>query len=96
MFLGGKSLKLFAFCDANYDNTGNCKSRLGMFIFMGYDLVASYNESVNDSVVSRSSAESEIRCLDRLIRVMVLIKAVVQWLGINVPDAIPIYEYRRG
>ena len=87
--LGGNSLEIFAFSDSNYEKTGNCLSRLGGVIFMGYDSGAIYNESKSDTVVSHSSAEAE---LDRIIRVIVYLKEIANWMGLNIKDPIPIYE----
>ena len=53
--LGGSSLSLFAFSDANWEKTGNCRSRLGSCIFLGYDSGAIFNESSLDTIVSHSS-----------------------------------------
>ena len=89
--LGGQSLMLFGFSDASHEKTGNCKSRLGCCLFMGYDSGAIYNESSSDSVVSHSSAESEIRSLDKFIRVISHVKAILNWLGVTIIEQVPIY-----
>lgn len=89
--LGGILLMMFGFSDANHEKTGNCKSRLGSCLYLGYDSGAIYNESSSDSVVGHSSAEVEIRSLDRFIRVIVYVKAILDFLGIKVNGKVPVY-----
>jgi hypothetical protein len=90
--LGGVSdICLFAFSDANFEKTGNCHSRLGGCIFMGLDSGAIYNYSCNDSLVAHSSAESEIRAADKIIRTIIFVKDVLTWIGLVVSQAVTIY-----
>ena len=91
MFFGGSSLKLFAFSDANWEKSGDCLSRLGFLIFLGYDSGAIHNESSNDTVVAHSSTESEIRAVDKCIRILFYVKALLGWMGLLITDPIPIY-----
>ena len=91
LFIGGKSLYFFAFSDANYEKSGNGINRLGNCIFPGLDSGAIYNESISDPVIAHSSTESELRALDRLIRVLMYLKSMLEWIGIVINDSIPIY-----
>ena len=73
--LGGLgNLEIFAYTDASYIKTGNCKSRLGGCIFLGTDSGAVHSFSQNDSMmandVSHSSTESEIKAIDICCRVL--------------------------
>ncbi len=72
--LGGLGkLAVFGYSDASYITTGNCKSRLGGCVFLGYDSGAVYSYSKNDTVmstVSHSSTESEIKAIDELVRTL--------------------------
>lgn len=72
LVLGGLGkLAVFAYSDASYITTGNCKSRLGGCIFLGYDSGAVYSFSKNSTIVStisHSSTESEILAIDELVR----------------------------
>ena len=89
--LGGISLMLFGFSDASWEKYGNCKSRLGNVIYLGYDSGAICNDSVTDTVVAFSSTESEIRAVARIIRRLIYIKNVCNWMGIHIQGAIPVY-----
>ena len=60
-----RTRNLFAF-SGSLEKIGNCKSRLGGVIFMGYDSGAIYNESVQDTFTAHSSAETEVRACVRL------------------------------
>ena len=71
LVLGGLGkLAVFAYSDASYITTGNCKSRLGGCIFLGYDsgAVYSFSKSTIVSTISHSSTESEILAIDELVR----------------------------
>jgi hypothetical protein len=58
---------LRAYSDASYITTGKCKSRLGGCLFLGYSgAVQSFSR--NDSTVSHSSCEAEIKAIDLVIK----------------------------
>ena len=78
VYLGGKSLSLFAFSDASWEKSGNAKSRLGLCIFMGYDSGAIYSESGNDTIVAHSSTEAEIRAVVRTVKVLIHLKRILE------------------
>jgi hypothetical protein len=80
--LGGQSeaRELFGFSDASYVTTGNCKSRLGGVVFYGYDSGAIEKFSVNDTTVSHSSTESEIKALDLTIRAIIHCRNLLKYL----------------
>ena len=51
--LGGLGkLCIFGYSDASYITDGNCKSRLGGCVFMGYDSGAVHSFSKNDTIYS--------------------------------------------
>jgi hypothetical protein len=79
---GGSSeiQELFGFSDASYVTTGNCKSRLGGVIFYGYDSGAIEKFSVNDTTVSHSSTESEIKALDLTVKAIVHCRNLLKYL----------------
>jgi hypothetical protein len=58
---------------------------------MGLDSGAIYNYSCNDSLVAHSSAESEIRAADKIIRTIIFVKDVLTWIGLAVSQAVTIY-----
>ena len=89
--LGGITLMLFGFSDASWEKYGNCKSRLGNVIYLGYDSGAICNDSVTDTVVAHSTTESEIRSVARIIRRLIYIKNVCIWMGIIIEGTIPVY-----
>ena len=82
--LGGLGkLRIFGYSDAAYITTGNCKSRLGGCVFMGYDSGAVYSFSTNDTIVSsvsHSSTEAEIKAIDMLVRVLQHILDITQFI----------------
>ena len=66
--------------DASYITVGNCKSRLGGCVFLGFDSGAIHSFSKNDSLVSHSSTESEIKAVDELVREMMHIKDMLEFV----------------
>ena len=82
--LGGLGkLRIFGYSDASYITTGNCKSRLGGCVFMGYDCGAVYSFSTNDTIVSsisHSSTEAEIKAIDHLVRMLQHIMDITQFI----------------
>jgi hypothetical protein len=83
----------FAYSDAAYITVGNSKSRLGGCIFLGLDSGAIESWSQNDTLVSHSSFESEIRALDLLIRTMVHVRHLLTFLKMMTDDAPPSVLY---
>jgi hypothetical protein len=85
--LGGHSttkngrVEMFAYSDAAYIQTGNCRSRLGGCIFMGMNSGAIYSFSTNDTTVSHSSTEAEIKAIDKVAREVVYQRDVLEFLG---------------
>jgi hypothetical protein len=81
LILGGDGgIKKFAFTDASYVTSGKCLSRLGGCIFLGEDSGAIYSYSKNDTTVSHSSTEAEIKALDEIIRVVTHVDNVLDFL----------------
>jgi hypothetical protein len=81
LVLGGDGkLKKFAFTDASYVTSGKCLSRLGGCIFLGEDSGAIYSYSKNDTTVSHSSTEAEIKALDEIIRVCSHVEDILNFL----------------
>jgi hypothetical protein len=92
--LGGNGPLLpFGYSDAAYITAGNSKSRLGGCIFLGLESGAIESWSLNDSLVSHSSMESEIRALDLLIRVMIHIRQLMMFMNLLPIDAEPTILY---
>jgi hypothetical protein len=80
--LGGRGLmKHFAFCDASYVTQGKSKSRLGHCQFLGMDSGAIDCVSVNDTTVSHSSMEAEIKALDLCILSVMYTRNVLSFMG---------------
>jgi hypothetical protein len=92
--LGGSGAIIpFAYSDAAYITVGNSKSRLGGCVFLGLDSGAIESWSQNDTLVSHSSFESEIRALDLLIRTMVHVRNLLKFLKMMADDAPPSILY---
>jgi hypothetical protein len=95
LHLGGLGkLEVFAYSDASYITTGNCKSRLGGCIFLGYDCGAAYSFSKNSTIVStisHSSTESEILALDELVRELQHLIDILQFITGEIKLPIKIY-----
>ena len=90
--LGGKgSIKQFAFCDASYVTTGKCLSRIGGCIFSGMYTGAFYSFSKNDTTVSHSSTEAEIKALDETIRAVIHTRNIFEFLGFADAESTVIY-----
>jgi hypothetical protein len=91
--MGGSSKiqELFAFSDASYVTHGNCKSRLGGAVFYGYDSGAIEKFSLNDSTVSHSSTETEIKALDLTAKTIVHCLNLLQYLFEKDLDPTTIY-----
>jgi hypothetical protein len=90
--LGGNGpIKLFGFSDAQYNTHGKCMSRLGGVWFGGYDSGTIMSFSQNDTTVSHSSTESEIKAIDLNIRTGNHLRDILEFLGHpqNVPT--PLY-----
>ena len=58
---------------------------------MGYDSGAIFNESMNDTCVAHSSTESEIRAADKIMRILVYVKAILGGMGLIITQPIPVY-----
>ena len=79
-------LRLFGYSDASYITTGNCKSRLGGCLFMGYDCGAVLSFSKSDTIpssLSHSSTEAEIKALDELVREVLHILDICDFSLVN-------------
>jgi hypothetical protein len=80
--LGGQGpFKLFGFCDASYITSGDSKGRLGGCVFTGLWTGAVYSFCKNDDTVAHSSMEVEIKSLDILIRTLLFILDMMEFLG---------------
>jgi hypothetical protein len=94
LMLGGSGAIIpFAYSDAAYITVGNSKSRLGGCVFLGLNSGAIESWSQNDTLVSHSSFESEIRALDLLIRTMVHVRNLLKFLKMMADDAPPSILY---
>lgn len=90
--LGGDgAVEMFAYCDASYITVGKCKSRLGSCIFMGYNAGAISSVSKNDTLVSHSSTEAEIKAIDMVCREIVYMRDVLKFLGYEQSNPTRIY-----
>ena len=82
LLLGGYGrLWTVGYCDAAYINTGNCKSRLGSCPFLNFDGGAISSISRNDTTVSHSSTEAEIKAIDMICREIVSVRAQLEFMG---------------
>lgn len=80
--LGGDGpVVLFGYCDAAYITTGNCKSRLGSCLFLNRNSGAISSVSKNDTTVSHSSTEPEIKAIDMISREIVCLRSMLEFLG---------------
>jgi hypothetical protein len=96
MCLGGDTaIELFGFCDASYVTTGNCKSRLGGCLFLGLDAGAFHSFSKSDTTVSHSSTEAEIKALDELIRDILWIRDILEFVQCPMEGPTKIYMDNR-
>jgi hypothetical protein len=90
--LGGPGpFKLFGFCDASYITSGDSKGRLGGAIFTGLYSGAVYSFCKKDDTVSHSSMEIEIKSLDLLIRVLLFILDMMEFIGEEPTEPTTIY-----
>jgi hypothetical protein len=89
--LGGNYISFFGYCDASYITTGNSHSRLGGCLFLGHDSGSIYNICVNDTIVSHSSCEAEIKAIDKAILSIIHIKDILLFMNIDIPDATILY-----
>jgi len=81
LLLGGQGpIVLFGYCDAAYITTGKSKSRLGSCLFINYDCGAISCVSKNDSTVSHSSTEAEIKAIDMVCREIVNVRSILKFL----------------
>jgi hypothetical protein len=79
--LGGKSpIELFGFSDASHIMGYDSKGRLGCCCFLGLDSGAIQSLSQLDTTVSHSSMIVEIKALDILIRIIIHIRNVLEFL----------------
>jgi len=78
---GGDPIEMFAYCDAAYVTTGNCKSRLGSCVFLNRTSGAISCISKNDTTVSHSSTEPEIKAIDMTCREVVCLRSTLKFLG---------------
>jgi hypothetical protein len=80
--LGGNGRwRLFAFCDASYITSGKSKGRLGGCLFTGLDTGAFHCYSKNDDTVAHSSMEVEIKSLDIIIRIILFVVQLMNFIG---------------
>jgi hypothetical protein len=84
-------ISLFGYCDAAYVTDGNCKSRLGGCLFLGLNAGAVYSFSKNDTTVSHSSTEAEIKAIDELSRQIVHVREILEFMGYILQGACTIY-----
>jgi hypothetical protein len=86
---------IFAYSDASYITTGNCKSRLGGCVFMNYESGAirtfSRNSTTAGTTLSHSSTESEIKAIDEVIRELMHIMDIVRFMAGKYDEPIIIY-----
>jgi hypothetical protein len=88
---GGGPIEHFCFTDASYITAGNSKSRLGGCQFLGADSGAIQCWSNNDTTVSHSSMESEIKALDLLIMKAIKVRNIMSFLGFDLVVPTKIY-----
>jgi len=82
LHLGGTDpIVLFGYSDAAYVTKGNCKSRLGGCLFLNKTSGAVSSISRNDSTVSHSSTEAEIKAIDMMCREIVRMRQLLEFLG---------------
>jgi len=90
--LGGLGkLLLFCFSDASYITEGNSKSRLGGVFYMGLDSGAFYAFSKLAQLVALSSCHAELQALDEVIRIVIHLITILQFMQIPMDEPIKIY-----
>jgi hypothetical protein len=72
---------LYGFCDASYVTSGASKSRLGGCFFIGFSTGAVHTYSKQDTTVSHSSTEAEIKAIDMAIRTIIMLRSLLSELG---------------
>lgn len=75
-----QNTELFSFCDASYISAGDSLSQLGSCHFINRDSACVLATSKKDTTVSHSSCESEIKAMDKTIREIVTIRAILKEL----------------
>jgi len=87
------SLKIFGYCDASYISSGDSKSRLDGCVFMNYDSgdITFGRNSVTSAIISHSSTEAEIKALDELIREIMHILDMVEFVAGKYQEPVIIY-----
>jgi hypothetical protein len=82
LVLGGSGpILLKAYSDASYITTGKCHSRLGGCLFLGDDAGSIQSFSRNDSTVSHSSCEAEIKAIDLVIKSVLHVRDLLSFFG---------------
>ena len=90
------SLKIFGYSDASYISSGDSsRSRLGGCVFLNYDSGAvrtfSRNSVTSGTTPSHSSTEAEIKALDELIREVMHILDMIEFVSGKYPEPVIIY-----
>jgi hypothetical protein len=88
-------LDLFGYCDASHISVGNSKSRLGGCLFLNRSSGAFFSFSKNDTTVSHSSTEAEIKALDELIKQIQMTRDMLDFLGFPVLNPTKVYMDNR-
>jgi hypothetical protein len=92
LYLGGPDpIMLFGYCDASYITTGNCKSRLGSCLFLNRTSGSISSTSQNDTTISHSSCEAEIKAIDMISREVIVIRSLLEFFGYPPTQATKIY-----
>lgn len=80
--LGGDDpIVLFGYSDAAYITKGKGKSRLGGCLFLNKTSGAISSYSRNDTTVSHSSCEAEIKAIDMMCREIIHMRQLLEFLG---------------
>jgi hypothetical protein len=94
LFGGNPQLCLFGYSDASYITEGNSKSRLGGCLFLSLYSGAIMSYSVNDtsiSTLSHSSAEAEIKGIDKMVQEIIHVREVLTFLHCKPAGPTPLY-----
>ena len=90
--LGGLGkLLLFCFSDASYITEGNSKSRLGGVFYMGLNSGAFYAFSKQAQLVALSSCHAELQALDEVIRIVIHLITILQFMQIQMTEPVKIF-----
>jgi hypothetical protein len=86
-----KPIKLFGFVDASYSKDFPCTCRMGGALYLSDDCGAFYTFSKLSTLVAVSSTHAEILSSFELVRIIIFIRYILEFLGRKMKDATILY-----